>query len=212
MQTLANIFTYQVDSTVHILPPQVFMAEPPYTSDSRTYKFHEVNDQMKENTRDRMRQTKCSMYESTIVYVVALEKFLGFYHIPNDATWDDFTIQVLASIKDIGIKLPMQMVKLAFSNEPFYRPKQTTVVNPKHGTPYELLPPFSVVNVSLGYIHGHGWAPLVKHYSCFHCGLTQSMIVKLKHCKQCRSVAYCSKECQIADWKMHKSMCLTLKK
>jgi hypothetical protein len=35
---------------------------------------------------------------------------------------------------------------------------------------------------------------------------TCSAIMNLKLCK-CESVAYCSKECQLKDWKKHKAVC-----
>lgn len=43
-----------------------------------------------------------------------------------------------------------------------------------------------------------------KHISfCFHCSLN---IGKYK-CSLCKSVYYCSKECQTKDWKVHKTKC-----
>ncbi|KAH0834240.1 hypothetical protein J3R83DRAFT_11557, partial [Lanmaoa asiatica] len=30
---------------------------------------------------------------------------------------------------------------------------------------------------------------------------------QLKLCSRCHAVKYCSKECQISDWKVHKSIC-----
>jgi len=38
---------------------------------------------------------------------------------------------------------------------------------------------------------------------CFHCKL----ITKCKTCKHCKIAHYCSKECQIQDWKNHRDKC-----
>jgi hypothetical protein len=40
---------------------------------------------------------------------------------------------------------------------------------------------------------------------CAQCG---ELFPKLKLCTRCRSVSYCSKECQVAHWKAgHKQVC-----
>jgi hypothetical protein len=44
---------------------------------------------------------------------------------------------------------------------------------------------------------------------CGYCG--KSATVKLVTCSQCRSVAYCGKECQKAAWKGHKKVCKQIK-
>jgi hypothetical protein len=48
-------------------------------------------------------------------------------------------------------------------------------------------------------------------YTCDHCGKAQSQgrgAAKLKACSGCKTVLYCSKECQKADWKGgHKAVC-----
>ena len=41
---------------------------------------------------------------------------------------------------------------------------------------------------------------------CMCCGLKDS---NMKKCTQCKSAAYCSRECQRADWKRHRSECQT---
>lgn len=38
---------------------------------------------------------------------------------------------------------------------------------------------------------------------CFVCEKRLNM----KHCSKCKSVPYCSQECQISDWKVHKTWC-----
>jgi len=35
--------------------------------------------------------------------------------------------------------------------------------------------------------------------------------VKLKYCSVCKSTSYCSRECQVKDWKNHKMECKTMK-
>src|SRR6218665_1278061 len=41
---------------------------------------------------------------------------------------------------------------------------------------------------------------------CVYCRLENS---KMKKCTKCKSAAYCSRECQRADWKRHKTECQT---
>ncbi|KAH9848254.1 hypothetical protein C2E23DRAFT_464732 [Lenzites betulinus] len=51
---------------------------------------------------------------------------------------------------------------------------------------------------------------LAAHYqpSCSHCRKTKrSHGVKLKRCTRCLDVLYCSKECQVEHWRVHKEMC-----
>ena len=42
---------------------------------------------------------------------------------------------------------------------------------------------------------------------CKGCGEKESKERKLMKCTACRKVAYCSKECQLKDWKLHKPLC-----
>ena len=46
--------------------------------------------------------------------------------------------------------------------------------------------------------------------TCEKCGTMASECEKLMKCSQCLSAWYCSKKCQIADWKLHKKVCKTL--
>jgi len=44
--------------------------------------------------------------------------------------------------------------------------------------------------------------------SCVKCQKPQTELSHpLKHCAKCKSQAYCSRECQVADWKVHKRSC-----
>ena len=44
--------------------------------------------------------------------------------------------------------------------------------------------------------------------ACAVCGVEASApAVKLKKCKTCLKVYYCSRECQVADWQAHKLNC-----
>ncbi len=48
--------------------------------------------------------------------------------------------------------------------------------------------------------------------ACAGCGITAKMLqnCKLKECSRCRSVRYCGKACQVADWPVHKATCKRL--
>lgn len=48
-------------------------------------------------------------------------------------------------------------------------------------------------------------------YSCKKCGKNPEDKSKLLKCSQCSAAYYCSKECQKADWKMHKGFCNKMK-
>jgi hypothetical protein len=39
------------------------------------------------------------------------------------------------------------------------------------------------------------------------CTNVEQGVIKFQKCSRCRQVAYCSKECQVADWKGHKKHC-----
>jgi hypothetical protein len=47
------------------------------------------------------------------------------------------------------------------------------------------------------------------HVTCDHCDKTETKRGKMKECGRCRSVFYCSKDCQRAAWKKHKKTCST---
>ncbi|KAK7178332.1 hypothetical protein PSPO01_15620 [Paraphaeosphaeria sporulosa] len=40
-----------------------------------------------------------------------------------------------------------------------------------------------------------------------HCSTCQKVAPDLKRCAKCRSVYYCSRDCQKSDWKLHKKIC-----
>ena len=42
---------------------------------------------------------------------------------------------------------------------------------------------------------------------CFVCTKPESESLRLLCCTRCKSAAYCSAECQKADWKFHKKVC-----
>ncbi|EFO86016.1 hypothetical protein GCK72_005460 [Caenorhabditis remanei] len=48
---------------------------------------------------------------------------------------------------------------------------------------------------------------LAKHQVELFCNQCLTNMVELKKCSACRKVAYCSAECQRADWKLHKREC-----
>ena len=43
---------------------------------------------------------------------------------------------------------------------------------------------------------------------CDKCGCLETVMTTMKQCSRCRSVLYCSRDCQKADWKAHKKICL----
>jgi hypothetical protein len=47
---------------------------------------------------------------------------------------------------------------------------------------------------------------------CHHCEKVETLLdgAKLMKCQGCKAVYYCSKECQVADWKKHKKWCKTV--
>jgi hypothetical protein len=42
---------------------------------------------------------------------------------------------------------------------------------------------------------------------CGHCRKVEGRKGEFKRCSQCKQVAYCSRDCQKADWKSHKAAC-----
>jgi len=52
----------------------------------------------------------------------------------------------------------------------------------------------------------------VEELRCTMCKVASSPIIEVKRCGGCRSVAYCSKTCQTADWSRHKPVCVQLRK
>lgn len=45
------------------------------------------------------------------------------------------------------------------------------------------------------------------HYNCLNCQQCNTKQLGNKKCGKCLLVAYCSRECQVADWKTHKVKC-----
>lgn len=58
-------------------------------------------------------------------------------------------------------------------------------------------------------------AKIIMNKICRHCsnsGLTAEFQKSLQACSRCQQAYYCSKACQIADWKIHKKSCQTVSK
>jgi MYND finger len=47
----------------------------------------------------------------------------------------------------------------------------------------------------------------VAELKCAHCGSAGTEEKKLSRCSRCMGVAYCSRQCQAADWAKHKTAC-----
>ena len=47
------------------------------------------------------------------------------------------------------------------------------------------------------------------HQTCGHCGV-DNQTKKLFRCSRCRNSLYCSRECQVAHWKIHKEFCVAV--
>jgi mitochondrial splicing suppressor protein 51 len=50
-------------------------------------------------------------------------------------------------------------------------------------------------------------ATLGASYQYASCGKASSKDTSLKRCAKCRTIHYCSRDCQKADWKQHKKVC-----
>ena len=44
-------------------------------------------------------------------------------------------------------------------------------------------------------------------FELIDCGLFERDTVEYKKCSRCKTTYYCSKECQVGDWKIHKRKC-----
>jgi hypothetical protein len=47
-------------------------------------------------------------------------------------------------------------------------------------------------------------------HECSRCGKFESPKLKLSKCARCKRVQFCSKDCQVANWKQHKVICKKL--
>jgi endogenous inhibitor of DNA gyrase (YacG/DUF329 family) len=47
---------------------------------------------------------------------------------------------------------------------------------------------------------------------CAVCGKAAAQEEKLRVCSGCKVVPYCSKQCQMDDWKLHKQACQAMKR
>ena len=47
--------------------------------------------------------------------------------------------------------------------------------------------------------------------NCLNCGRKEESGEKFKKCGKCEDVCYCSRECQVAHWKEHKKICVSLR-
>ncbi len=204
--------SYIVDNEIYITPPNAVMKEPPYaTEDDEPIVFDQVDEELKERTLQAFRNIKMSLYECTVVFVVVMERYIGFFHIPKQGTWAELTYQIMKSLREANIFLNTLTYQFGFSNDAVYQPNKTKILDMRKGSPYELVPCFSVLKVVLGHVDELGWIPLQRRNICFQCGIPDALpqkLVRLKRCKACQCAVYCSKECQLADWKNHKVHCV----
>lgn len=43
--------------------------------------------------------------------------------------------------------------------------------------------------------------------TCIYCGCVENATTQIKKCSRCYSTSYCSRECQKADYSLHKLIC-----
>jgi hypothetical protein len=48
--------------------------------------------------------------------------------------------------------------------------------------------------------------------SCAHCGAREVHVAQFKRCSACKTVVFCCKECQLANWPAHKTACKAARK
>ncbi|KAJ3303414.1 hypothetical protein HDU76_005350 [Blyttiomyces sp. JEL0837] len=136
-----------------------------------------------------------SLYESTLLYD------------PNDGAIDES--KTTRSVKDDLLDFKQKMLKVAKDSFDILRRKQErlhlTLQDPNAGE-------FANLAASIGFN-----LPVLTGMECANCGVKKFTLnetagdaeqVKLKKCKKCRRVAYCSKNCQREDWmKGHGAVC-----
>ncbi len=48
--------------------------------------------------------------------------------------------------------------------------------------------------------------------SCAHCGAREVHVKQFKRCSACKTIAFCSRDCQLANWPQHKAACKAARK
>ncbi len=48
--------------------------------------------------------------------------------------------------------------------------------------------------------------------SCAHCGAREVHVKQFKRCSACKTIAFCSRDCQLANWPAHKAACKAARK
>lgn len=126
---------------------------------------------------------------------------------PKTLKWNQFHSIVLDKIRRMDYDNPEEIEDVGLSNESIFKLNTSKIIDSTIGTPYECLPDRAIVNVSM-FKRPNGWKPIVVGYClCAFCGKIETENLKLKRCSKCKSVNYCSKECQLNDWKNHKTDC-----
>lgn len=101
--------------------------------------------------------------------------------------------QIYGERRDERIPPPVKLVRQSFGEEPIEQEQINDIIN-------------SLQSTSLG-LESHS-----KKRECVKCGATSNKEGgRLHQCSRCHVANYCSRECQVDDWKNHKEFCKIMK-
>ncbi len=147
-------------------------------------------------------------HQACIVYVLMEVIPNGVMSYNTKCTWDELHTTVTNMVRQSEyVKSPETILGVGLSPDPLYRSGRSKIIDPRHGTPFECLPNWAVLFVSM-IQRAEGWKPFaIGMELCDCCGKSGNTEVMLKKCSKCKMAKYCSKECQSNDWKHHKAKC-----